>query len=229
MLGDIKMRAKLREAHDRLRNMLKDGRYLVGNRLPTERELADELSVSRSALRKILSILEAEGLIWRHVGRGTFLGPRPNPCIEAHTAITYSTSPPEIMEVRLMMEPKIAAMAAQRSTQYEIEKMDNCVRRCAEAPDFVTNERWDYLLHENFAMATHNSLITSLYGIINKLREGDVWGRLKEASMTSDLWKEYSNQHYEIVQAIRDRDPAKAEEAMRKHLETVKKHLLRSY
>jgi GntR family uxuAB operon transcriptional repressor len=223
------MSLKSLDAQKRLREMLNSGRFLFGSRLPAERILASELGVSRGALRKVLSALEAEGLIWRHVGRGTYFGVRPNPRIEIHSTINYATSPPEIMEVRLVIEPEMAAIAAQRSTPFEIEKMESCARRCEEAPDFTSNEKWDYLLHENIASATHNSFLASLYNVVNKMREGDVWGRLKEASMNSELWKLYSRQHHNIVKAIRDREPAKAEEFMRDHLESVKNNLFPKY
>jgi DNA-binding FadR family transcriptional regulator len=223
------MSLKAKDAQERLREMLNSGRVLFGARLPAERTLASELRISRGALRKALSVLEAEGLIWRHVGRGTFFGVRPNPRIEIHSTLHYATSPAEIMQVRLVIEPEMAAIAAQQSTPFEIEKMENCARRCEQAPDLSSNEKWDYLLHENIASATHNSFLASLYNVVNKMREGEVWGRLKEASMNDDLWKLYSRQHHQIVKAIRDREPGAAEKKMREHLENVKSNLFRKY
>jgi DNA-binding GntR family transcriptional regulator len=75
------MRAERNDEADgalsRLQGLLADRQYPLNGRLPPERSLCRELGVNRGALRKALAVLEAEGQIWRHVGRGTFVGTRP--------------------------------------------------------------------------------------------------------------------------------------------------------
>ena len=73
-----RMQNKTLSALESLKNDLHRGQYQLGERLPSERTLCEKLGLSRSGLRKVLSHLEAEDLIWRHVGRGTFAGPRPS-------------------------------------------------------------------------------------------------------------------------------------------------------
>src|SRR3982750_3588260 len=88
----------------------------TGSKLPTERELAVEIGQTRHAVRGALSLMEAQGKIWRHVGRGTFVGKAPEPDPNDIGAMLSHTSPREIVEARQMLEPQIAAAAAVHAT-----------------------------------------------------------------------------------------------------------------
>lgn len=211
-----------------LRESLKSGRYPDQSRLPPERVLAVELGISRVALRRALTVLEAENLIWRHVGRGTFAGPRPRATHDAWFTIADITNPAEIMEVRLVFEPKIAAMAALRATPGDIEQMQKALLKAEAAPDTTSFELWDGALHQAIAKSTGNSLLISFFNTINNLREDKIWGRLKEASFTQDRKITYCKQHQKLVAAIVDRNSIKADRTMRVHLEMVQKNLLGS-
>jgi DNA-binding FadR family transcriptional regulator len=108
---------------EKLTQLLGSGRYPAQSRLPPERELAGLLSVSRSGLREGLEMLEAEGRIWRHVGKGTYVGPRPLEGASGLDLLTSMTSPAEVLEIRLLFEPLIARLAALRATAAEIANM----------------------------------------------------------------------------------------------------------
>lgn len=212
-----------------LRDRLGSGYYQLGERLPSERSLCAELGISRSGLRKILSHLEAEDLIWRHVGKGTFAGPRPALGSESFRIVTSRTNPLEIMEARLMLEPQIAAAAAQRASFQEIERLALCAKRNHEANDLATNEKWDVLFHETLAIATGNSLLTALYGGISKMRLSDDWYLRKQQWITTENWDSFKKQHGAIVGAVRERDEKRAEKTMRDHLISVKSHIQSTY
>ncbi|MDF1591043.1 MAG: FadR/GntR family transcriptional regulator [Desulfobacterales bacterium] len=210
----------------RLRELLQSGRYPQEGRLPPERELSVELGISRAALRKALSVLEAENLIWRHVGRGTFVGSRTTGKHEARFMVAEITNPAEIMEVRMVFEPKTAAIAALRATPGNLEKITNALIKSEAATDPLSFEVWDGALHRAIAASTGNSLLVSLFEAINSLREDKLWGRLKEASFNRERHQFYCRQHRKMVAAIADRDAAEAERMMRMHLEAVQKNLL---
>ena len=210
----------------KLREFLESNRFPPQSRIPPERVLVDKLGVSRTSLRKGLSALEEEGRIWRHVGRGTFVGPRPEPDEKGLTTVKAVTNPTEIMEARLALEPKLAGIAALRSTMDELSQMENYLERSKEAVDTRAFEHWDGLLHETIAKATDNSLLISLFMVIHNIRESDIWGGLKEASLTTERKKLYWRQHKDLVKTLKDRDAVQAERIMRNHLETVSKHLL---
>src|SRR3954447_21410752 len=90
-----------------------EGSLVPGGKLPTERELVQRLSAPRSAIRRALDVLEEEGLVIPHVGPGTFLSELPHRRADAPA----DTSPAEIMQVRLVIEPPVAALAARVATQ----------------------------------------------------------------------------------------------------------------
>src|SRR5262252_1479247 len=144
----------------RLRQLIESRDYDEGGRMPPERSLASELGVGRRSLRRALEVLEQEGRISRHQGRGTFvnhgtgaglniaLGERetglaallaravlpaaPNPAFEY---ILDHTNPLEVIEVRLAIEPVIARLAAFRASQAEIEKLVAIAGETRAAPD----------------------------------------------------------------------------------------------
>lgn len=213
---------------DRLRETLASGRFPDQGRLPPERELADEFGVSRSTLRSALGTLEAEGKIWRHVGRGTFVGERPSIDAPALSAVVNQTHPEEVMEVRLVLEPRIAALASRRATAADIAAMDRCVRKADTANDVATFELWDGAFHRSVATGAHNTLLLALFDAVNAIRQEAIWGRLKEASLTAKRQQIYNNQHRACVEAIRDRNAAEAERHMIDHLEAVQNNMFGS-
>jgi len=224
-ISEVKSR-KNEQVIQRLRTLLQSGRYPKESRLPPERQLCFELNVSRAALRKALSILEAENLIWRHVGRGTFVGPRIVNRHAVQIAVSESTNPAEVLEMRMIFEPKIAAIAALRATSGDVERMTNALNKSQSAIAAAAFEIWDGALHQAIAQSTGNSLLISFFEAINSLREDKLWGRLKEASFNRDRHQLYCRQHRRLVEAIIDRDAAAAEQLMRLHLESVQKNLM---
>ncbi len=211
---------------EKLKTFLENKKFITQGRLPPERTLALELGVSRSALRKALLAMENEGLIWRHVGRGTFIGPRPDTSQEGLSSLYSLTNPAEIMEARLVLEPKIAALAALRASLQELSQMEIYLQRSQDAAKTSEFEHWDEQLHLTIAKATDNNLLISLFMVIHKVRQSNVWGILKEASLNEERKKIYFQQHKDLVGALRARDTLRAEKIMKEHLETIKKHIL---
>jgi GntR family uxuAB operon transcriptional repressor len=223
------MQTKTISALELLKKNILSGQYQLGEQLPSERTLCEDLGLSRSGLRKILSHLEAEDLVWRHVGKGTFVGPRPALSTEAFKVVTRKTNPLELMEARLLLEPKIAAAAAQRASFQEIERLALCAKRNDEAKDLETNEKWDVLFHETLVIATGNSLIISLYSGISKMRLSEDWCLKKQEWITAENWVLFKREHAAVVKAVRDRNEKNAEEAMYNHLISVKNHIQSTY
>jgi DNA-binding FadR family transcriptional regulator len=206
--------------------LLEQPECAAGNRLPPERELATKLKLSRSALREGLEVLEAEGRIWRHVGQGTFVGHRPTPQPAALSMITSRTSPSEVLEARLLIEPLLARMAALRATEAEIVQMQRLLEKSEAAHDAKTWELWDGRLHRAIAEAAHNGLLLSIFDAFNAMRRQAKWSALRQAALTPARHAAYCAQHRAFVIAIAARDPARAEDVMRRHIEVVREGLL---
>ena len=110
-----KAKAGTERVREFILNAAASGAHAPGARLPTERELAQRFELPRNAVRKTLAQLEAEGCITRHVGRGTFLAPSGTPLASAFGTSSH-TSPAELMEARLRIEPALAELIVTHAT-----------------------------------------------------------------------------------------------------------------
>ena len=201
---------------------------LAGARLPPERHLAEELGVSRGTLRRALADLEAEGLIWRHVGRGTFVGNRPVETVQDLTEVARRTNPAGVMEARLALEPELARLAAVHATPADLDELAECVRESRGVGDWRSYEYWDNRLHRAVAQAGANIVLLALFDSLNTIRRTVTWGRLRRFSARPDHTHHSFAEHDRLVRAVADRDPMAAADAMRLHLRSVRDHLLQA-
>lgn len=206
----------------RLRELLGSGEYPVNGRLPPERELAEHLGLSRSALREGLALLEAEGLVWRHVGRGTFVGRRPLFEGGELSLVSDLTSPREVLEVRLELEPAITRFAALRATATHLNQMEFCLAKSRSVPDLGAWELWDSRLHRTIAEAAHNALLLAVFDAVNAVRTQTVWGRLQQLALSKEGQQTYWSHHRAVVTAIAERDASRAEQLMYEHIACVR-------
>lgn len=194
-------------------------------RLPAERELSEALGVSRGDLRKALALLEARGELWRHVGKGTFIGARPAAEIVSITAIAAQSNPAEVMRARMIIEPNLAREAALHANADDVQALQAGLLGSRGAETWRQYESWDNRLHRAIAEAAHNALLLAVFDTVNAVRRTVVWGRLRDDQMRPPPDHHSFAEHDEIVHAIKDRDLAGAETAMRRHLQQVE-HLL---
>lgn len=193
------------------------------DRLPVERELADMLGLTRNRLRGALRKLSEEGLIWRHVGRGTFIG-RQRHGTEPRSSMSDLTNPREVMEARLSFEPALARLAAYRATGRHFIAMDRCLEGMGEAGDWNGWGQWDVRLHAAIADAAGNTLMKLMFENVQASLNREIWGRLRERNHAARM-KATNRQHEQLVQAIRDRDAVESEALMRQHLESVGRNM----
>ena len=200
-----------------------EGTLGPGSKLPTERDLVERLGAPRGAIRRALEVLEREGVLLRQVGRGTFLTDQ---ALHQPSGAPANTSPAEIMQVRQLLEPQVATLAAQVATQTDLDRIRENLTAGGAARDFEAFERWDATLHRSIATAAHNGLLMSMFDVMNTARALPVWGSLKRRTSTPELRRCYHLEHTEIVEALCDRDPRGAGERMRQHLRHVADSLL---
>lgn len=192
-------------------------------RLPAERELVDLLGVTRRALRKALALAESEGRIWRHVGKGTFLGQRPaEPDLDSLRLV----SPRDVLHARLTIEPTLAREAALNASAADLAELRNCLQSCRAATSWRKYENWDNLLHSAVAGATQNRVLVRLFNELNTIRRTVVWTRVRSETDAPPVDHHSFAEHDAIVAAIGRRDPLGAETMMRQHLEHVARKLL---
>ena len=201
-----------------------------GSRLPTERQLAADLGLTRTGVRHALAALEADGRISREVGRGTFLrAAAPPPSADTGAPAEASATdfaPADVMTIRRLLEPQAMPLVAIWATARDFGEMERCLAGGDAAASFEEFETWDLALHRCIIGAAHSPLLAALYGLVESARHGQVWGDLKRRSTSSQRRQLYQEDHRAIVAALRARDSDAAVEAMRLHLSRVAEHLL---
>jgi len=211
---------------DYLANAIKENAFGPGDRVPTERQLAEQLDVSRAVTRRALAELEADGLILRQVGRGTFVRPS-HDAPSSVTGLDGTISPAEYIETRLRFEPELPWLIATNATSGDFERMEDCLKRGAKATTQEEFEIWDAAFHLAMASATHNKLATLMYDMIHAVRhEQAMWGTLRQRGQTSDERLTYQHEHEEIFAALKRRDAERARELMIQHIRATRRRLL---
>lgn len=196
-----------------------------GARLPPERELSEILGVSRSDLRRALGTLEDEGRLWRHVGKGTFVGAR-RLDVMSLGEIDRMTNPAEVMRTRLLIEPMIAREAALHATAVHVERLKACAERARAETTWRRYETADNELHRLIAEAADNRLLLALFDALNAVRRAVVWGVLRSGESRPPADHHSFEEHDRIVAAIERRDLEAARRAMHLHLRAVERKLV---
>jgi DNA-binding FadR family transcriptional regulator len=203
---------------------------VAGSRLPTERQLAADLGVTRTMVRHGLAVLEAEGRISREVGRGTFFrsaGPR-RAGSSADRGLTRSddVGPADVMAARRLIEPQVLPLVVAWATTRDFDELRRCLDGGAAARSYEEFEVWDFALHHAIVAASRNPLLREMYGAVERARQGQIWGSLKRLNDSRERRALYHEDHVELVDALRAREAARAVEAMDAHLARVEANLL---
>jgi DNA-binding FadR family transcriptional regulator len=203
-----------------------DEKLAPGGRLPTERELAKRFALPRNAVRRTLAQLEAEGAITRHVGRGTFLaGSAAREAAQIESESVTNTSPAELMEARLRIEPALAELIVTNATPADFERMELCIDKAERATTLDEFELWDAALHQALATATHNRFVIRILDMVAAVREQSEWGKLKDRIVTPERRLRYQEEHRSIVGALKARDADLARGAIVAHLQHARRNL----
>ncbi|MDP4104750.1 MAG: GntR family transcriptional regulator [Bacillota bacterium] len=208
------------------RNML-DGKYELGMRLPSERALAEEFQTSRATIREALRALELADIIESRVGQGTFIKSIDFSDSDPLYEIANLTSPSEVFEARLAIEPYLAKLATRNATREDLYLFETCLQKAKLAIGNIKEfEKLDAEFHHLLATSAKSSLLESFVKIINKVRMEKLWGTLKVRSLNVERMENYYLQHIAIYEAIKERDIHKATEMTTLHLKTVRANML---
>ncbi len=207
-----------------LRRAIVGGAYRYGERLPAERRLAASLSSARATVREALRALEHENFITRRVGSGTFVSYRPD---VGENDVAESTSPLELIEVRLAAEPHMTRLATIHATARDFERMADVLARLeSSGADANHFSKWDQQFHQSLADATRNPLMASVYRQINRVRGHAQWNAMKDKILTLDRIEAYNRQHRALFDALLSRDAEAAVRIITGHLHDARHDLL---
>ena len=208
-----------------------DGEQLAKDgRLPTERELSDQLGIGRRVLRRALSALEQDGKIVRHQGRGTFVAgrqaaPPPGPA-SAHDgsellSLLDTANPVELVELRLALEPVMCRLAALRSSRRDVERLRHQAELTSQADNVVAYQQADMEFHRMIAELSRNSVFVELQAVLSTALRDTALERFGERGHCFKRQAEHVAFHRRIVEAIAERDTNGAERLMQEHLADV--------
>ncbi len=212
----IEPRRLYRQIADQLRQLIDSGEFAVGDRLPTERELADQLGISRPTIREALIALEVEGRIRIRVGSGIYVTARPRaPVLAAAT----DEGPFELLRAREFIEGAIAAEAALHVKQSDIDALDDVLHRM-ESKRHPTEATLglDREFHTTVAAILGNAVLVRFTGQLFDQRINPYFERLSSYFENRDSWRTAMEEHRAVRDAIVARDPEKAKAAMQEHL-----------
>jgi GntR family transcriptional regulator, transcriptional repressor for pyruvate dehydrogenase complex len=199
------------------------GNLKPGDQLPAERELAQHFGVSRTAVREAVKALREKGLVEAYSGRGTFITDGTTQAVRHSLDLMVKIGQPEgsphLAEVRAILEPEIAALAAMRIQDPELTTMREAVAvmdRAQQDPETFIEADLDF--HLALAEGAANPIILSLLdSIVGLLREERM--RIFRVAGGAERGQIH---HKRILEAIECRDNQKAREAMRAHMEQVR-------
>lgn len=215
------------EAAEQLRAFIADRGYGPGDRIPPERRLIELLGISRAALRRALEVLERDGVIWRHVGKGTFVsyGASEGASQDAFAGLGHHLTPYRMMRARICIEPAIAREAAMNASRDALSRISAFAQRAKVATYWAEYERQDDQFHRAIAEAADNALLLAMFDSLNRVRREVAWGVVTRSSTRPPRDHSSFAEHEAILAAIEAHDADAAFDTMRRHLRSVSSRL----
>ena len=207
-----------------LKDAIVEGQYAFNERLPPERDLAEEFGSSRGTIRSALQKLDAQNLVNRRIGSGTFVTYRG--INEQEDDIERIVSPLELIEVRLAIEPHVARLAVINATAKDLDNLESALRAVENTVgDIDKFTLADAAFHMALVEATGNALMLWLYQHINSIRRHRQWRKVKDKILSDERIRKYNQNHRLIYEAIRSRDADSAARHVTAHLAGAKNDL----
>lgn len=213
------------EIASQLRGDIHNGELQDQQRLPPERDLADQYGVARGTIREALGKLATEGLLEIRASSGAYVTWR-NPAINIDM---LNVRPLELIDARFALEPHICRLAVLHARQHELDRLEELQLRMEEnVQDSATFSQADSAFHTLLSESTGNTLLIWVQSQINSVRNQEQWSRMRHLTLNENTINHYNKQHRQILSAIQTREPERAANLMKEHLEYARLSLTRS-
>lgn len=227
MFKPIKSKKVYEIAIEEIQKRIISGTLNKGDKLPTERALAEQLNVSRTSVREAMRALEVLGIIQVKQGGGNFIKDRFDDALVEPLSMMFmlnESHPREIVDLRKIIEVESAYRAAERITDDEIEELRGVVdqlRIQTELKNESMSVRYDKAFHYTICRISDNYLFSNILNMLSNLMDvliEDARGiiLLKEENMNVLI-----HQHEKIFRGLEKRDPKAAANAMREHIALI--------
>jgi GntR family transcriptional repressor for pyruvate dehydrogenase complex len=203
---------------DQIKELISNGTFHVGDRLPAERELAVLLGVSRPSLREALIALDVQGNVEIRGGSGVYVCPPPSPRAAKATP-ALGESPRELMQARSALESAVMILACAHGTPEQLKQLRTIVSRMrAELENNRPVLELDRRFHMTLAEMSGNSVMARMIGGLFDERHSPISAKLSSRYENPRTWKQALKEHEAILRALEARDPIAAQAAMLSHL-----------
>jgi GntR family transcriptional repressor for pyruvate dehydrogenase complex len=219
---------------EQIARLICSNHWRVGDRLPSERDMAQRLGVSRPSVREALVALELQGLVEVRTGAGVYvMSSTPEPVAIVQNGADPGPSPFDIIDARIVLEGEMAAIAAKNIGPAELAGLEEAIAIMAAdikagAQQVTSEEDGDFLFHSRIAAVSRNTVLQSL---VEQLWEGmrrPIFKAISAQVLLSKNGLRAVQDHRIIYDAIAARDPDQAQKAMHRHLTQVKGVLLQN-
>ena len=214
----IEVRRLYQQIADQIRELIDNGEFAIGTRLPAERDLAQKLGVSRPSLREALIALEIEGSVDIRMGSGVYITGSPN---RGQTqARSLGDSPTELMQARAAIEGAAIVLSASRITDEAISTLRQLLEDMRIEIE-AGNKPLDIDRQFHLIIAEHsgNSILSRLVTDLFDERHSPISAQLRVKYEGRDTWQFALEEHIAIVDALEARDPLLAQATMHNHLD----------
>src|SRR3954453_9765204 len=217
-LEAVEARRLYRQVADQLRSLIDSGEYAGGTRLPTERELAEQLKVSRPTVREALIALEVEGRVRIRVGSGIYVIEPAGAAVPVPAAAVIE-GPFELLRAREFLESAIAEQAARAATKADVARIDAALvaMENVEHPGEASMVH-DRAFHVAIAGSLGNAVLVRVVGELFDQRLNPYFTQLAHYFENPGTWRTALSEHRAVRDAIAAHDPDAARDAMRDHL-----------
>jgi DNA-binding FadR family transcriptional regulator len=203
-----------------------EGSFPVGSLLPAERDLAEQLGVSRTSVREALIALEVSGKVSIRVGHGVQIleaTPRSDHFGASAEVSEGDIGPIQMMEARRLIEPRSAELAAVNRDSANLKRIERALEEQVRAESVKSAEyrEWDRTFHIEIAKAGGNAALTLLIGTLWDYRRKPMFEKIEELLMGPDRLYKTPAEHRRIFEAIAAGDRTTARNAMKTHLDAV--------
>lgn len=228
-LAPIEPRRLYRHIADAISRHIDAGDFPPGSLLPAERDLAQQLGVSRASVREGLIALEVQGRVSVRVGNGVTVLPPPSAEQKAALAAMPASDWPEVgpldvVEARRLIESETAAMAAARVSDADLLELEATLERMERVHlDGETHSPEDRRFHLQIAGFSGNQALVQVVATLWDQRRSKLFETFEEHFVTQSLFEHTNEDHRRILDALRSRDPKAARHAMKAHLDRVHK------
>jgi GntR family transcriptional repressor for pyruvate dehydrogenase complex len=217
-LKPVESRRLYQQIADQIRDLIDQGGFEAGTRLPPERDLAQQLGVSRPSLREALIALDVEGRVEVRSGSGVYVSDVKSGPAPTRTA-AMGESPSQLMEARSVIEGEVVVLACARVTPELLARLRELLKGMEAAIDRRrARVDLDRQFHLTLAEMSGNAILSRLIEELFDERHSPITAKISSRFESTRTWKTALKEHEAILKAVEARDPIAAQAAMRAHL-----------